>query len=103
MATNLSIVEEDDVVEAVEASHFSETPKRFGSRPRAVVAQEGAVSSVFQIEGQSTIPSDDLSHKVSIVVCAWPSCLTCCTDRVDFGIRYWIWRLNLNGSLFPEK
>ncbi|KAF9516192.1 hypothetical protein BS47DRAFT_1442695 [Hydnum rufescens UP504] len=56
---------EDDADEAVETSHIGF--KSFRSRPRAVVVQEGAVSSVFHIEGQSTIPSDDLSHKVSIV------------------------------------
>ncbi|KAF9517235.1 hypothetical protein BS47DRAFT_1314494 [Hydnum rufescens UP504] len=66
MVKSARSVEDDD--EDMGTLRSYEISKQFGSRSRAVVVQEGAVSSVFHIEGQSTIPSDDLSHKVSIAV-----------------------------------
>lgn len=46
------------------------SPASFSAHPkfRAVVANEGTMSTNFAIEGKSNIPSDNSSHKVSIAV-----------------------------------
>ena len=59
-------MDEDDMELSLAGSTI---PQTYGARFRTVVVQEGAVSSVFHIEGQSIIPSDNSSHKVSIAVC----------------------------------
>ena len=43
-------------------------PRPFKSKEVVAKANEGAISSSFEVEGNSNIPSDGSSHKVSIVV-----------------------------------
>ena len=62
---------------------FDSIPQAYGARFRAVVVQEGAVSSVFHIEGQSTIPSDNSSHKVSIAVPTYAFFRLTCSRLID--------------------
>lgn len=43
-------------------------PMVYAESGPAIAVSEGAISSTFEIEGLSTIPSDNTSHKVSIAV-----------------------------------
>ena len=52
-------------------SHSLDEEVTFDQGP-SIQVREGAISSTFAIEGLSTIPSDQSSHKVSIAVSALP-------------------------------